>query len=197
MYTLNDGQELIKLARRSVQDTFSRTKTADDRLRERYKVKQGTFVTLNKHDDLRGCIGFVLPYKSLYEAVIHCAKAAAFEDPRFPPVRQDELKDITIDVSILTVPHEIKVDERDELLERIKIGRDGLIIRKGMYSGLLLPQVFVEYNANPKKALEMLCQKAGLATDAWRSPDAVIESFQAQVFKETAPNGEIVEEKLG
>ena len=196
MYAVSDGKKLVDLARKSIIDGLDRKQTVDEELRKKYNSKHGVFVTLNKHGDLRGCIGFVLPMHTIYDGIIHCARAAAFEDPRFSPVSHNELDDISIDISILTVPKQIEVMEKEELIDYIVIGRDGLIVRKGPYSGLLLPQVFVEYNSTPQSALEMTCQKAGLTPGAWKSKDCVVESFQAQVFKEEKPKGNVVEEKL-
>jgi uncharacterized protein (TIGR00296 family) len=194
-YSLSDAKKLIILARRAIENTLSGKDVKDDKLELEFSKKQGVFVTLNKKGDLRGCIGFVLPYYSIYQGIVQCAKSAAFEDPRFEPVKKDEMKDISIDISILTVPEEIK-SEKKELPNKIKIGRDGLILRYGPYSGLLLPQVFVEYKSTPLEALEMTCQKAGVPKDAWKMKEAKIESFQAQVFKEISPKGDVEEEKF-
>lgn len=196
MYTLKEGKELIGLARQSIRDAFSQKETIIPELVDKYKVKQGVFVTLKINGELRGCIGFVLPHYSLYDGVVNCSRSAAFEDPRFISLTEEEFRRITIDVSVLSVPKEIKVKKKEELLEKIKIGRDGLIIKKGMFTGLLLPQVFVEWKADAKKALEMTAEKAGLSPDAWKDDDAVIESFQAQVFVEDE-KGNVEEEKLG
>jgi uncharacterized protein len=196
MYSIDDGKELRELARRSIADAFFGKETSDKTSYKKYAKRQGVFVTLKLKGELRGCIGFPLPYYRLYEGVINCARAAAFEDPRFKPLTEKEFENVMIEISIMSVPEEIKTIEKEELLDEIKIGRDGLIIRCGTNSGLLLPQVFVDHDASPKKALEMLCDKAGLNSDAWKSSESNIERFQAQVFAEESPKGKIVEQRL-
>ena len=98
-------------------------------------------------------------------------------------VDEEELKDIDIEISVLTVPEEIKTESPDDYLKQIDIGEDGLIIKGAFGAGLLLPQVFTEHKCDPKRALEMTCQKAGLPTDAWRDTSNSILKFQAQIFK--------------
>ena len=184
---LKQGTELVKAARNSIETKKTELKG--------YEEKQGVFVTLHSYPSmgLRGCIGFPEPIMPLRKAIIESAKAAAFEDPRFPPV--DVKKDIFIvEVSVLTVPEEIKVKSHLELLKKIKIGEDGLIVRSEYASGLLLPQVFPEWNATPEKALEMTCEKAGLPKEFWKTGKCKFFKFQAQIFKEEKPNGNVVEE---
>ncbi len=149
-----------------------------------FKEKRGVFVTLTKKGELRGCIGYPLPIKPLGEAVVENTLNAAFEDPRFPRLQQDELKDLHIEVSVLTVPEEIKVSKPGEYLEKIKIGRDGLIIKKGWNSGLLLPQVPVEQEWNTEEYLGHLCMKAGMPAEAWKERGVKIERFEAIIVGE-------------
>jgi hypothetical protein len=179
---------LIHLARNSILSTFLK-KTTDSSAAREFNAKMGVFVTLKMYDRLRGCIGFPQGHYPLYQGVIRAAKAAAFDDPRFSPVSHGEMDDITIEISILTEPKLIEVARPEDYFDKIVIGRDGLIIHKDYHSGLLLPQVFIEYGSTPKSALEMLCQKAGLPSDAWK--DAQISSFQSEVFAEAEPNGKI------
>jgi AmmeMemoRadiSam system protein A len=183
MLTKPDGKLLLELARKSIESHFSK-KDIDFSKYKKFDKKQGVFVTLNENGELRGCIGFPYPTFELYKAVFDAAKAAAFEDPRFPPVQKDELKEIHIDISVLTVPEEMKVNSPEEYVKNIKIGEDGLIMKGGWASGLLLPQVFTEYKSAPKQALEMTCQKAGMSKDAWRDPSTKVFKFQAQIFEE-------------
>jgi len=190
---LKDGKKLVRLARNSILSSFSQEKL-DLSETEEFQKKQGVFVTLTKKNKLRGCIGFPHPMLPLQEAVVEAAGAAAFDDPRFPKVQEQEMNDICVEISVLTVPKLIKVDKPEDYLKKIKIGKHGLIIKKNIFSGLLLPQVFTDYNSPPLKALEMTCQKAGLDKDAWKNK-ADIYSFSAQIFKEEKPNGNIVEEK--
>jgi len=183
MLTKEEGKELLELARKSIESKFSDDKV-DLSGYTKYADKRGVFVSLHKHGELRGCIGFPEPVYPLKQAVFEAARAAAFEDPRFGPLEYKELAEIDVELSVLTVPEEIKVKSPDEYLNRIKIGEDGLIIR-GLYgSGLLLPQVFTEDNCKEKQALEMTCEKAGLPKDAWKDPKNKILKFQAQIFNE-------------
>ena len=178
----SDGKLLLKLARKSIESYFSKQ---DINLSDykKFDKEQGVFVTLNKHQKLRGCIGFPYPTEDLCNAVFDAARAAAFEDPRFPAVKEEELKDIDIEISVLTVPKPIEGAPED-YVKHIKIGEDGLILKSPVSSGLLLPQVFTEYKATPEKALEMLCQKSGLPADAWNDQLVHILKFQAEVFRE-------------
>ena len=185
MIGLEDRKKLLELARKSIETEFSKEKLrVDEGIKRKFSEKQGAFVTLTERGRLRGCIGYPEPILPLYEAIINAARAAAFEDPRFEPVKKEELKDIVIEISVLTVPELIKVKHPLEYLEKIKIGEDGLIIRGPFGSGLLLPQVFVEYKATPQIALEMLCEKAGLPRNTWQNPMYKIYKFQAEVFSE-------------
>jgi uncharacterized protein len=179
---LEDGKALIKLARHSI-ETFFSGRTINMPEADKFTENRGVFVTLNLYGKLRGCIGFPEPVHQLKRAVIDAARAAAFKDPRFSPLTKDEFEDITIDISVLTLPKLIVVEKPEEYLDHIEIGRHGLIIRNAYHSGLLLPQVFTEYDATPKQALEMLCRKAGLDKDAWQE-DCEIFSFEAVVFEE-------------
>lgn len=184
-----DGKKLLKLARDSITSYFSgkdkkKIDLASFSSDSKFNQKQGVFVTLHKDGDLRGCIGFPYPTFPLYKAIFDAARAAAFEDPRFDPVEESEMKDITMEISVLTVPEDIKVKSAEEYINKIKIGEDGLIIKHGYGSGLLLPQVFTEYKSTPKSALEMVCQKAGLEKNAWKEKSSKISKFQAQIFTE-------------
>jgi len=183
MISQEDRASLIKLARDSIETYFSRKEPNISRVKK-FSEKQGVFVTLKKKEMLRGCIGYPEPYLPLNQAIINAARAAAFEDSRFPPVQKDELKEIKIEISVLTVPELIVAKKPEDYLKKIKIGEDGLIIRGHFRSGLLLPQVFVEYKADAKMALRMLCDKAGLNYDAWLDSDNRIYKFQAEIFHE-------------
>jgi len=178
-----DGLKLLKLARDTVSLYFEGKDAADDSLQKKFNKNQGCFVTIKKKDELRGCIGFPEPIMPLYKAVKQAAVAAAFSDPRFPELERDELNEVKFELSILTVPELIKVSSAEEYLKKIKIGKDGLIIRNHR-SGLLLPQVFTEYNCNAESALEMTCQKAGLSTNSWKNLNYRIYKFQAKIFSE-------------
>ena len=193
----SDGVVLVKTARKAVTQFLSngnRMKLESD-LEEKFSFNSGVFVTLNNPDGLRGCIGFPMPEKKLSHAIIEGAIAAATEDPRFPSVKTNELNDIVFEVTVLTPPVEIDVSDPMEYLEKIKVGRDGLIIRHSFSSGLLLPQVPVEYDWNVEEFLQHTCEKAGLARDTWKNESVKIEKFEGIIFKEETPNGVIVREE--
>ena len=183
MITGGEGKLLVNLARESISCCFNNKNPGITKV-VNFSEKQGVFVTLYKNNELRGCIGFPEPIFPLYKAVIKAALAAAFEDPRFPPLQKQEFKDISIEISVLTVPKFIKVKNPEEYIKKIKIGRDGLIIRSNSNSGLLLPQVATEYKWDAKTFLEHLCQKAWLSSDAWKDITNKIYKFQAQIFRE-------------
>jgi len=193
----SDGVFLVKTARKAVTEFLSngnRMKLESD-LEEKFSFNSGVFVTLNNPDGLRGCIGFPMPEKKLSHAIIEGAIAAATEDPRFPSVKTNELNDIVFEVTVLTPPVKIDVSDPMEYLEKIKVGRDGLIIRHSFSSGLLLPQVPVEYGWNVEEFLQHTCEKAGLARDTWKNESVKIEKFEGIIFKEETPNGVIVREE--
>lgn len=192
MLSAEEGKALLKLARESIEAYFfaDNFDFSSYRNNKKFSKDQGVFVTLKKDGDLRGCIGFPEPVMQLYKAVFEAARAAAFEDPRFRPVKKEELDRIEIEISVLTVPKQVKASEPEYLLDKIDIGQDGLIIRNDLGSGLLLPQVFTEHGATAKDALEMTCEKAGLERDAWKSLDTKIFRFQAQIFKESDYDGD-------
>ena len=193
----SDGAVLVKTARKAVTEFLSngnRMKLESD-LEEKFSFNSGVFVTLNNPDGLRGCIGFPMPEKKLSHAIIEGAIAAATEDPRFPSVKTNELNDIVFEVTVLTPPIVVDVSDPMEYLEKIKVGRDGLIIRHSFSSGLLLPQVPVEYGWNVEEFLQHTCEKAGLARDTWKNESVKIEKFEGIIFKEETPNGAIVREE--
>jgi len=193
----SDGAVLVKTARKAVTEFLSngnRMKLESD-LEEKFSFNSGVFVTLNNPDGLRGCIGFPMPEKKLSHAIVEGAIAAATEDPRFPSVKTNELNDIVFEVTVLTPPIEIDVSDPTEYLEKIKVGRDGLIIRHSFSSGLLLPQVPVEYGWNVEEFLQHTCEKAGLSRDTWKNESVKIEKFEGIIFKEETPNGAIVREE--
>lgn len=143
--------------------------------------KRGAFVTLEKDGSLRGCIGFVEAYKPLVETVSEMAASAATQDPRFPEVSADEVESIDIEISVLS-PFRI-ISKPDE----ISVGKDGLLIKKGFNSGLLLPQVASRYKWDSITFLEQTCIKAGLESDEWKE-DSEIYAFTAEIFSEKEIN---------
>lgn len=140
------------------------------------KEPRGAFVTLHKRGQLRGCIGYIEARGPLHKTVEEMAEAAAFRDPRFPPVTEHELPELEIEISVLTPLKRISD------LNEIEVGKHGLYIRKGFFSGLLLPQVATEYGWDRKTFLEHTCQKAGLPSNAWKERDTEIYIFSADIF---------------
>jgi len=169
-------EELLQLAGSAINQFIKEKKLIDYKTKNpELLTKKGAFVTLKKKGFLRGCIGFIEPVLPLYETVIRAAIYAACQDLRFPPVTADELKDLEIEISVLTTPQRI----HDPLL--IEVGKHGLIIAKGDHRGILLPQVPVENSWRREEFLERACLKAGLPRDAWTS-GAEIYIFEAIVF---------------
>lgn len=194
MLSITDGKELVKLARRTVEDYFKNKKLV---IKEtRFKEKRGGFVSIYIFPDhkLRGCIGYSHPTLPLGEALQKASFSAAFQDTRFPPLIEGELKKVIFEVSVLTVPRIIRVKNPREYLEKIEVGVDGLMIEHGiLHKGILLPHVATEYNWDVETFLEHLCMKAGLMVDMWLDSRTKIYKFQTQIFAEKEPYGEIVE----
>ena len=194
-FSNSEGVELVKMARKVVTEFLkNNVKITDSEFYSKFNFSSGVFVTINKGDDLRGCIGYPTPVKKLSEGLVDAAISAAIRDTRFTPVTTDELDKITFEVTVLTHPEEIKVEEHSEYLSEIKVGRDGLIIENNFSSGLLLPQVPTEYGWSEKEFLEYTCQKAGLNKDAWKEKSTRILKFQGVIFKEQNPKGKILRE---
>jgi len=145
--------------------------------------KLGVFVTLNKNNALRGCIGYAEPIETAINATIDVAIAAAFNDPRFSAVTKDEFQILDFEVTVLTRPELIEVAHPDQYFEEIEIGVDGLIIQKGYSRGLLLPQVAVENAFGVEEFLEQTCMKAGISADSWMDESCDVYRFQGQIFK--------------
>jgi len=200
LFNLEDGRKLILFARQNIESFLKNNRRiiVPDDIKEKFGDKYGAFVTLNKFNisgnPLRGCIGYIEPKFSLYDVVHRVSVSSAVEDPRFPTVSIKEMDEIVIELSILTPPKLIEVNEPNDYLQKIVIGRDGLIAEKGIRRGLLLPQVPVDHERNwdVRTFLEHTCQKAWLSSDAWMDKSTKIYSFQAILFEEKEPRGEIV-----
>ncbi|HEX9906859.1 MAG TPA: TIGR00296 family protein [Thermoplasmata archaeon] len=193
MFTDEDGKLAVRIARTVVENHVKRVKIQDLQLPKIFKERSGVFVTLTTYpeDDLRGCIGYPEPTMPLIDALRDSAVSACSRDPRFPPVRPEELKGIKVEVSLLTPPQEITVKSPREYASQVKVGEDGLILQKGWARGLLLPQVPVEWNWDAEEFLSQTCIKAGLMPDAWLEQGTKIFKFQAEVFSEDKPGGEV------
>ena len=192
LLNLEEGIKAVKLARNAIEVYLKDRKVIEDRYEGVFAEKRGVFVTLRKNKNLRGCIGFPYPYKRLDEAIIDSAIAAATEDPRFPPVRLEEMSEITVEVTVLTPPERIDA-KPEELPQHIEVGRHGLIVKRGAFSGLLLPQVATEFNFDAEEFLSQTCMKAGLPPDCWLLKDTEVYRYEGQIFEEKEPRGEIVE----
>ena len=191
----SDGVELVKMARKAVTEILrNNSKISDVAFNSKFDFSSGVFVTLNKRDSLRGCIGFPFPVKKLSDGLVDAAISAATQDTRFNPVTVDELDKIVFEVTVLTPPIEIKVEQPSEYLTEIKVGKDGLIVENTYTTGLLLPQVPTEYGWNVEEFLEYTCKKAGLEKDAWKDKETKISKFQGIIFKEKSPNEDIIRE---
>lgn len=174
-----EEKDLLKdIARKSIESALNGLPAPDPphALSPKMKEPRGAFVTLQKGHRLRGCIGFIQATKPLHETVKEMARAAAFDDPRFPPLTKEEWPQVDIEISVLTPL------ERIEDPSQIKVGVHGIYIVKGARRGLLLPQVAVEYGWDRETFLEQTCIKAGLPPDAWKDPKTEIYVFSADVF---------------
>jgi uncharacterized protein (TIGR00296 family) len=195
--TLDEGKFLIHLARNAVKEYLKGGKVvkAPENTSEKLFEHCGVFVTINSLKSgvkkLRGCIGYPYPTSPLAEAVIDSAISAATRDPRFYPLSLGELGNVVFEVSVLTPPEVVEVENPKEYLAKVKVGEDGLIVEKGGYKGLLLPQVPVEWEWCEEEFLCQCCVKAGLPPDSWLTKGAKIYKFQAIVFEEETPQGEV------
>lgn len=172
---MNNSSETVS---KILEMSISRFKTDQQEKQEIIYSKLGCFVTLHIYKELRGCIGTFRNDRELYINVWDMAIQAAFNDPRFPPLTNKEFAISDIEISILT-PME-KVDN----INCIVIGKDGLYVKKGFHSGVLLPQVATEYSWNKEEFLSYTCQKAGLRPDIWKYDKIEIYKFSAVVFSE-------------
>jgi AmmeMemoRadiSam system protein A len=179
MLSKDEKTSLLKLARDTIQGKIQHRVTEiyqppSDALKE----PCGAFVTLHKSGALRGCIGLVEAMKPLYKSVREMALAAAFDDPRFPPLGRDELEEIDIEISVMSPLKRIKD------VNEIEVGKHGIIMKRGFHQGLLLPQVATEQGWNRDTFLEHTCYKANMMSDCWKQPDTEIYIFSAEVFGE-------------
>jgi len=199
MYSDKEGKRAVELARAAIEKHLGGGSELPSHLPEVFREKSGVFVTLNRYPsrDLRGCIGFPEPIMPLAGAIEDAAVSAATRDPRFPPVSLGEMDRIVVDVTMLTPPERIDHKGPDDLVSKIVIGRDGLIARKGFYSGLLLPQVPVEWGWSVEEFLSHTCMKAGLAPDSWREGNVSFQRFSGYVYGEREPRGQVERMELG
>ena len=201
--SLEEGNFLVRLARKAVKEyleTRKQIKVPED-TSQKLSQPCGVFATINSIEfgekKLRGCIGYPYPTTSLTQAVIESAINSATQDPRFYPISLDELETVVFEVSVLTPPEIIKVEKPTQYPSKIKVGEDGLIVEKNVFKGLLLPQVPVEWKWDNEQFLCQCCIKAGLPPDCWLLKDTKIYKFQAIIFEEEKPKGEVKRKAIG
>ena len=183
LLTTDEGGIALQLGRGAIEYTIGKKPKPVLCLTPVFHDKRGVFVTLTKAGQLRGCIGFPYPVMPLGDAIEDAAVAAATGDPRFPPVRKDELSSVRVEVTILTVPTLLDVEpcRRPEMIE---VGKHGLIVRGRGRSGLLLPQVATEYCWDSTTFLDHTCIKAGLPEHCWMNQNVEVLTFEGQIFTE-------------
>jgi uncharacterized protein len=192
-----EGEQLVKIAREAVELYVRMAVVAPVDTRKIFSDKMGVFVTINRlneqgEEHLRGCIGFPLPEKGLYQSVVEAAIGAATIDPRFSPLVESDLSRIIFELSLLTPPQLIQVAHPTEYYDHIKIGRDGLMLSWKNGSALLLPQIAKRLGWDVDEFLLNLCYKGGTTPDAWVLPGTKLYKFQAQVYAESEPRGKVV-----
>lgn len=181
-------QFLLTLARQSITNALNKTKTPleiPDALKQELDREGATFVTLHvaSTGNLRGCIGSIVAHRELVDDVHHNALAAAFEDPRFPALHEEELADLHIEVSVLTPMQPLAYDDAHDLLAKLRPDIDGVLIEKGWHRATFLPQVWAQLPTH-EQFLGHLCQKAGLSAYAWQAGDLKISTYQVIEFSE-------------
>ncbi len=180
-------QFLLELARKTVTEVVTRgklPKLESDGMAKQFAEPRGCFVTLNKEGRLRGCIGSIFPRQPLAQAIIHAAANAAVRDQRFRPVQREELDQIEIEVSVLTLPERLQFNSPEELLEKLRPHVDGVVLRVGQRESTYLPQVW-EQLSDKTQFLDNLAKKAGLSASDWKSPEAKILVYQVEAFEES------------
>jgi AmmeMemoRadiSam system protein A len=181
-----EGKALLNAARKTIQDALQKRKAdagGRETISSKFSEKRGAFVTLTIGGCLRGCIGCITPQEPLIDAVKTNALQAAFHDPRFKPLSQDELDRVSVEVSILTEPRPLLYSDGADLMNRLRPGTDGVIIKKGYRQATFLPQVW-EQLPEADSFLSHLCMKAGLDGDAWKDEKLQVLVYQVQAFKE-------------
>jgi uncharacterized protein (TIGR00296 family) len=192
--SLDEGRTLVRIARQAITTHLENKTLPTPQTTEKLKEKSGVFVTLNKahRRELRGCIGFPYPESPLRDATIRAAIYAATEDPRFEPVSLEEFqKNIVLEVTVLTPPQTLHFQDRRNLPELIQVGRHGLIVEGHGTSGLLLPQVAVDWNWDSTDFLSNCCLKAGLPPDCWLLDGTTVKVFEGEIFEEIKPGGDV------
>jgi AmmeMemoRadiSam system protein A len=177
---------LLDLARNTIISRSKKvllTEKEISNLPDELKENRGCFVTLTINKQLRGCIGYILPISPLYQTVIENAYNAAYGDPRFSPVKKDEIEKLNIEISVLTIPEKVKYCDKNDLLCKINSLEDGIIIKKGFSGATFLPQVW-EQLPNKEEFLNQLCLKAGLCFNEWENGSLDVEKYNVEAFEE-------------
>jgi len=184
------GKTLLTFARQTIAKEINKTVVQEDEQNMKKELKtppfqqqRGTFVTLTKHGQLRGCIGTISPVESIASGIRRNAVNAAFDDHRFSPLKKEEFSDVEIEVSILTDPQPLSYSDAEDLLKKLRPGIDGVILRSGPTGATFLPQVWDQL-PRTEDFLGRLCLKAGLSADSWRSLHPEILTYQVQHFSE-------------
>jgi len=179
-----DRQALLELARIAIREAVLHRKIPDvipsDGI---FSERRGVFVTIHVRGRLQGCIGVTEPKESLGEAVVRCAVSAALEDPRFAPMKEPQLKEMSVEISLLSPLEPV-------LPEAIEIGRHGLLVVNHSQRGVLLPKVATEHGLTREQFLEETCRKAGLPREAWKDPETHLFGFTCEVFSDNSLSGE-------
>jgi len=174
-----EQQALLAIARQAiVHGVQTGQEYIEPREEKTLNQRNGCFVTIKQNGQLRGCIGNFQSELPLFKEVAQMAQASAAKDPRFYPLKENDLDNFTLEISVLSPLQKI------EDIEEIEVGKHGIYIEKSFYRGVLLPQVALEHNWDRLTFLKQTCIKAGLPTDAWKADDAEIYVFSAQVFAE-------------
>lgn len=184
--TEEEGKYLLSVARQTIEERLTGQEgqgQPETFQSPKFSENRGTFVTLTENGALRGCIGHIIPQESMIEGIRENAINAAFKDPRFPPLSEAEWKRVQVEISILTDPTPLVYTDTVDLLNKLRPGVDGLIIKKGFNQATFLPQVW-EQLPDRKEFLRHLCLKAGLDRDAWKHDKLEVFVYQAQAFEE-------------
>jgi AmmeMemoRadiSam system protein A len=183
--TDEDRSALLKLARSSIEAKLIKEVKVirPEKKTSALEEKRGCFVTLHKNGALRGCIGTIEAIKPLVNSVEENALNAAFRDPRFASLEEEELKYINIEISVLTVPQELSFKDKDDLKRKIKKGVHGIILSSGWHKATFLPQVW-EQLPDVENFLEHLCIKAGMKKDCWKNRTTRVQTYETEFFSE-------------
>lgn len=184
--TSKEKEFLLKLSRQTLEEYFvagKKLEVDEKKVAKNLRERRATFITLFKNGELRGCIGQILPKFPLYKDVINNTLSAAFSDTRFPQLKYEELKNLRIEISVLTLPKRIIYEDTEDLLKKIKVGEYGIIFQSGFTQATFLPDVWRDL---PKieDFLTNLSLKTGLSPDAWKNPDCEFFYYRTESFQE-------------